>query len=273
MGLPIPMLVMLARQHAQQPFHDPVLILGRQEVNGTLGQVVQAISSTGVTPAQLPPDYDTRSLVPNRRNMNEISDDCFFRLLGCSDIKAMDYSDYEGAEIIADLNLPIDPSLEGKFGTILDSGTVEHIFDIRTCMMNIARMLKPGGQVVHITPSNQYLNHGFIQVSPTLYDDYYTANGFTNVDGMFLFHPRVDPYTRPWHAIPYVRQQHGGQQPFYLADDLQLNVYFTATKTEQSTADVIPTQSFWTRMYGGTNAPQQRFILSYTPEKIQATPA
>lgn len=273
MGLPTALLQMLAQHHHHTPFTDPVLILGRQDVHASLATAIAICSNAGIVPAMLPHGYDTRSLVPGRQDNGEISDETFFRLLGLTDIKAMDYSDYESAQIIADLNLPVDPALHNRFGTIIDSGTTEHIFDVRTCMMNVAQMLRPGGQVVHIAPGNQYLNHGFIQVSPTMYQDYYTANAFTDVGGFLLFHPRIDPYTRPWHAIKYDHRVHGGQQPFFLGDDLQLNVYFTATKTAQSTAGVIPIQSFWTRMYHGENTQQQRYILRYSPERLDFAPA
>ena len=64
------------------------------------------------------------------------------------------------------------------FNFILDCGTMEHIFDIKSVMSNIVHVTKKGGYVLQITPAQNYLNHGFYQFSPTLFHDFYTLNGF-----------------------------------------------------------------------------------------------
>ena len=46
--------------------------------------------------------------------------------------------------LVADLNLPIADGLCERFDIIIDSGTIEHIFDTRAVLMNIGRMLRPG---------------------------------------------------------------------------------------------------------------------------------
>lgn len=42
-------------------------------------------------------------------------------------------------------------------------------------------MLRPGGTIIIGTPSSNAINHGFYSLSPTLFHDYFTANGFRNV--------------------------------------------------------------------------------------------
>src|SRR4051794_28006895 len=42
----------------------------------------------------------------------------FFRALGATKVTAMDYSDYEGAGIVHDLNQPIPASLREQFGIV-----------------------------------------------------------------------------------------------------------------------------------------------------------
>ena len=49
---------------------------------------------------------------------------------------------------------------------IYDGGTTEHVFDIATAWRNIDAMLKPGGVVIGHSPCNNWLNHGFFQISP-----------------------------------------------------------------------------------------------------------
>ena len=45
-------------------------------------------------------------------------------------------------------------------------------------MWNIAKMCAQGGEIIHVGPLNNQPNHGFYQFSPTLYYDFYEANGF-----------------------------------------------------------------------------------------------
>jgi SAM-dependent methyltransferase len=104
----------------------------------------------------------------------------FFRRLGFEEVDALDISGYEGATIIGDLNDPaLADSIGRSYDLIYDSGTIEHIFDAPTALRSIARMLKVGGAVVHATPANGFMDHGFWQCSPDLFKAFYRASGFS----------------------------------------------------------------------------------------------
>lgn len=91
----------------------------------------------------------------------------------------MDISDYEGADIIFDLNSKDLPeSLIGKFDYVIDGGTTEHVFDFPQALKNIASMIKIGGKVFHYLPAHNYINHGFYSVSPSVLQAFYQSNGF-----------------------------------------------------------------------------------------------
>lgn len=91
-----------------------------------------------------------------------------FHFLGSRDIVAMDASDYEGAEIIHDLNTPVPDTLRSRFDTIFDGGTIEHVFSTQMAFDNVKRMLKPGGLFLSVNAANNQLGHGFYQFSPEL---------------------------------------------------------------------------------------------------------
>lgn len=97
----------------------------------------------------------------------------FFKSLGASDVVSMDISDFESAEIIHDLNDPVDESLHGQFDLIYDGGTTEHVFDVACCMDNINRMLAPGGVLIACSPGNNFFAHGFYQFGPELVYGYW----------------------------------------------------------------------------------------------------
>lgn len=93
----------------------------------------------------------------------------FFRLLGAKEISAMDFSAYEGATILHDLNEPIGNELKGKFTFVLDGGTLEHIFNFPVALANAMEMVAVGGHLAIITGGNNFFGHGFYQFSPELF--------------------------------------------------------------------------------------------------------
>jgi hypothetical protein len=117
-------------------------------------------------------DYDYKTLgdvyglndFPQIKNSVE-----FFRYLGASEVLAMDYSDYEGAAILHDLNVPIGDELKEKFTFVLDGGTTEHVFNFPTALKNAMEMVEIGGHLAIITGGNNFLGHGFYQFSPELF--------------------------------------------------------------------------------------------------------
>ena len=105
--------------------------------------------------------------------------DALFRLLGCEDLDAIDYSDYEGAQLIQDLNVPIPDELKERYDLVYDGGTLEHVFNFPTALRNAMEMVRLGGTLVTSGPGNNYCGHGFYQFSPELYFRVFTPdNGY-----------------------------------------------------------------------------------------------
>lgn len=103
-----------------------------------------------------------------------------FRISG--GVHAVDFSEYENADIIFDLNEDLPEELFEKFDYVINSGTLEHVFDVAKAMRNISDMVRPGGVIVHIVPFGGLANHGFYSFSPTFFQDYYETNGFDILD-------------------------------------------------------------------------------------------
>jgi len=102
-----------------------------------------------------------------------------FKYLGAQSIHSIDYSNYEGATHLYDLNNDIpDGEMEG-YTAVIDGGSLEHIFNFPAAIKNCMKMLKVGGCYLGITPANNFLGHGFYQFSPELYFSIFTKqNGF-----------------------------------------------------------------------------------------------
>ena len=102
------------------------------------------------------------------------------RALGARQVTSLDASGYEGASRVADLNTKIDPDLQNAFTTVLDLGSLEHVFDFRTAIANCMRMVARNGHLLVVTPANNMAGHGFYQFSPELfYRVLSESNGFS----------------------------------------------------------------------------------------------
>ena len=109
----------------------------------------------------------------------------FFQMLGSTAVHSIDFSDFEQATHIHDMNVPIPLDLEGKYSLVFDGGTLEHVFHAPQALLNCMKLLKVGGYFVQVTNGNNFMGHGFWQFSPELlYRVFSPENGFDCV-GVF----------------------------------------------------------------------------------------
>jgi SAM-dependent methyltransferase len=110
----------------------------------------------------------------------DYADEFLRDFLGASAITVLDASAYEGADTIHDMNTPVPAVWHGQYDAVIDSGSLEHIFNFPVAMGNLANMLKEGGTIFVSTPANNLMGHGFYQFSPELmFRVFSEANGFT----------------------------------------------------------------------------------------------
>jgi len=109
----------------------------------------------------------------------DYSDGFLRNFLGADSVSVIDFSSYEGADIIHDLNEPIPENLHGRFDALIDGGSLEHIFNFPIAVKNFMQLLKTGGSLFIATPANNLCGHGFYQFSPELMFRVFTPeNGF-----------------------------------------------------------------------------------------------
>lgn len=99
-----------------------------------------------------------------------------FEVIGCT-LDVFDVVQERGTEIVVDLNYPVPENAVKQFDLCLDVGTLEHCFNAPQALFNMASLAKVGGWVLHENPFN-WGNHGFWNLNPTLFVDFYEANGF-----------------------------------------------------------------------------------------------
>lgn len=175
-------------------------------------------------------DFSRNIVLQAMQNNEYFIDETLKRLFGSTSVDSMDFSDYEGASIIHDLNTPIIECFP-HFDTVIDAGTTEHIFDVSTAIKNVMDLCAVGGKIIHILPANNYCGHGFWQFSPELFWDLYSPeNGFESTE---IFLVKIG-YPKKWFQLTELA--HGGRANFFSKSRVQLLV-----KTIKS-SDRIPFQ-------------------------------
>lgn len=106
--------------------------------------------------------------------------DLFYRVLLGVDGKnrvAVDLHGGPGADWLEhDLNEPL--SLGRQFEVVINTGTLEHIFDQRQALQTIHEHCAMGGLMLHAGPLVGWLDHGMAHLQPGAYFDLATANAY-----------------------------------------------------------------------------------------------
>lgn len=235
MGLPISdaaMLVQITKEHGQK---ETALCLGEPLLGYSFNELKDFCSKISVE-INLEPKFDKNQ---------PLTGEMLFKLLGYKEYLSLDISDYEGADIIHNLNdSDLDEKHFNRTDFIYDAGTLEHVFNLPNALQVIYKLLRPGGIVCHHNPSNGYLDHGFYQICPTFYYDYYKANSFSIVSAN-LVSRLTGTYSEPYTEDIYRNKGmlHG------IKKLPRTTLFFCARKTSKSTYNVVPIQSYYNEMH------------------------
>lgn len=181
MGLDINAVQFLIAAHKRGASLGEVVMLGRQDLNVFPAKMRKLLQAAG-----LPEDL-FRPEAPDTRYAEPV-----FKSLGATLVHSLDFSAYEGAAFVHDLNKPIGPELRERFDTVYDGGTLEHVFHFPTALKNTMEMVRPGGRLFIHTGANSYCGHGFYQFSPELFFRAFSLENGFQVERMVAH--RMGPY-------------------------------------------------------------------------------
>ena len=193
MGIARPAIALLLEEAAVRPFSGKIVTLGRQTIGASADEIKAEFQRFKVAP------LGALTATPD--------DNELFQMMGFVGVESLDYSDFENATHIVDLNHDGLPAqLIGQFDVVLDGGTLEHVFHLPNALKNALSLLKEGGRAIFISPSTNYVDHGFYMFSPTLFWDYLLVNGFSIETSYFI---RCSLNTRKrWRAYAYERDSY-----------------------------------------------------------------
>jgi len=175
MGINTSFATLLSRACQQGTSFGQTLTIGRQSMTVPVDDLDRIVKKFGLQHAE-----------PAGVVAAEWADDFFAKYLGADSVMSMDYSDYESASIVHDLNTPVPADLREKFDVVIDGGSMEHIFDVRQVLENYLIMVKPGGSLFVAVPANNLCGHGFYQFSPEFFYRVFSADNGCRVRDMFL---------------------------------------------------------------------------------------
>jgi hypothetical protein len=211
-------------------FSQPILLFGFQEIGvdpacfeseaarGFSGWTRTAVERVGGRAHKVPEAYRVADLVQLLRNR------------GLASVEVLDYWD-ERADLKDDMNRPIAPERHERYGTVIDIGSLEHVFDFRQCLENCLRMVRVGGVYFLHTCVRGYFEHGFHTFNPDALVKAVTQNGFE-----VIYHRYSDA------------AGHELARPIE-ADDVL--IWLVARKLATLDEFVCPQQAGWQQMYRG----------------------
>jgi hypothetical protein len=253
----------IVREHKYRAIRGDVMLLGRQTMQYSPQYAVDMIKAVGLVPAGLP---DDESVIDRQTSRAEgqrfIRDDAFFRLLGVPEIRALDHNDYEGAEIIHDLNRPIPTHLENTVDFILDGSTLDNLFSPATAIQSVARMLRPAGRFLSVN-SQSFHTDEYSLTNPYWFLDFFSVNRFADCRVYVTTHGNAGELNV--YAVDPTARRDRAFRPVGVA-----GVVVFAEKGAHSTWDALPSQRYYSaadeiekRIAAG-----QRFAASGRPELL-----
>jgi hypothetical protein len=189
---------------------------------------------------------------PHLRSMNFVSDHATFAMLGFDSVESVDASSFEDATYIFDLNSKgLRESLPRDFDFVIEAGTMEHVFHIPNFLHNMQSSVKVGGCILHISPSNNSVDHGFYQFSPTFFQDYYTANNWKILEISFARYEALTSKTYLSNPPKYFNYSSGSLQSISEGglDDKMYGTFVVARRMADSTIGVVPIQGHYTEVW------------------------
>ncbi len=97
----------------------------------------------------------------------------FFKHYGITDLEQLDI---DGGDIEVDLNKSI--KLKRQYKTVMNLGTLEHIWDVHTAWSNALTAVKVGGHFISMAPLSGWHNHGIHLTYDKWIKKFITMNGF-----------------------------------------------------------------------------------------------
>ena len=197
---------------------DKLIMVGRQNLHLSPEHLAISLKKFGYS-------IDNVSEILNKENTFA---DSFLKEIGGKEIHSIDASDYEDATIIHDLNEPLSKAYKNNYTLVLDSGTLEHVFNFPQAIKNCMELTQVGGHFMGVYPCNNFFGHGFYQFSSELfYRILSKANGFEIIDVVIF----VDEMDTEFYNVPDTSEEN---QRIQFKNTKPVYIYVLAKRIEET---------------------------------------
>ena len=125
---------------------------------------------------------------------------------------------------------------------------MEHIFNISQALENLSKMLKVKGHIMHLSPCNNYIDHGFYSINPTLFKDFYTQNKFKILE-LYLIKQKYDLNKNlSWEVYEYDDEKMKYYNKWNWGNSRML-VWIVAKKIKKIDKIIYPTQTKYLKLH------------------------
>jgi hypothetical protein len=261
-----PAVKLILRESAHYAYAGPVLALGVPEVYATVQELNEWLPRWTGKAGDLVNSPEMLSGSPFGRRQGWVSARTFFRALGLDPVVCMDIPGSEYApDFVHDLNRPLPDDHRDRYGLVMDPGTIEHVFDMRTCLSNVVASLQVGGVVIHQVPVYMF-NGGYYSLNPNLLNDFYRKNGFVDLRTYIIMWDRYRPFVGQHRCYLYTDELMGERHALSDFDQCRFSplMLFFARKEKAMPDTVIPIQfdgKYFTR--ASANIPQPKAVTLF----------
>lgn len=140
--------------------------------------------------------------------------------------------------------------LEGPADIVINTGTIEHIWNAPEVFRQMHQACKAGGLMFHCLPFRGWLDHGFWQVNPTLIMDLGAANQYKR---LVCCYSELDTDRLIWLREP-MKEIHHMEREGTLGKNALLYVVWQKTTSDGDVPFKFPMQG----QYAGTLTAQER---------------
>jgi len=187
--------LLLSSQKKRKISFEKMVMIGRQNLHLNPDQLKEAFLKFGFK------DIDVIKIFDKNNTYAEP----LLKAMGADIVDSIDASDYEDASIIHDMSNPVADKYKNQYDLVLDSGTLEHVFNFPVAIKNCMELVKTGGHFIGIYPCNNFFGHGFYQFSSELFYRVLSKENGYNILDVILF---TDEKNATFYSVPDTSEEH-----------------------------------------------------------------
>jgi hypothetical protein len=176
-----------------------------------------------------------------------------FKMMNFSEVASLDAFDADNPTILHDMNKPIPAQYEGKYDTVFDIGSMEHVFDVKHFVANCIAMLKEGGTLMIYDALLGWHNECFYNFQTPFFFDVFKLNGFEDISVYLNYFPKYHDFGD--RKTTWLRFEYGDRVQFR-KKNYNTHVLLVAKRAKALPQFLVPMQGYYQEYYNDWNAAQ-----------------